>query len=875
MRFHNPKFYHSSQITDKIVTIMSETQSPARLGQSLLDFLKVRHGDQLKCHNYGWFRTQEPHTCHGFQDLATVVNNALDDLLGTNGTGDGTDVVGLPECMRQRKLCDWHHQICVDFLSRSSSEAPQDLRNQHVPPTKEPGLMLFGMEASSDHSSHEELCSSSVCTDEAEQEMDDDGEDGLHEVPGNGFTDDLDDISDYNEVDEDGLPSNVDACDVAEYDKEEVIRKDQVSQRYRKRVEVDEDDKRTLVSVSDDDDRSGSITDPTPRDTATDASRTNPRVLREHSSSSPSTPMNTASSLQRSYDACSARKNTFNNHHENSPSRRTLRAVTTLAADPRYDEEVESNAQAVRQQIIKPFNSRSGNSAYGDEGFVYIFRDNELPLIKIGHTTGSLEARKAHIEKTCGFVKNMSLVAAVKVKAYKRLEKIIHQDLAPYRWFFDCACGRSKTQQGFTRHQEYFEIDVDTAFNTLQLWADFVERQPWRSILSCRRDTDLRLEWNDKILAPLGVESSETHGSHNDRVKRWRRFLGIPDPEVEVTKWTSKSLHNIQSATQRHNTVAGPIKSSTPDCTPSKPPRPANENVAEADKLARANNTLSGSPKPPSSSSEPTKLTHEQSSYSTAHGSTFTLTDRTKDSKTTSNGLAASTALSPQAESASDGQSVPAAKQQPSTVFSGTHQSPQSTNKSSEEMNDKASSARKILPCRPVSAVPSIVHKPTTEPGQFSNISFNQIWPSSSGENSKPPAKPSSTVGREQSNNREAAAGGNDLKNAHQPHNEAQSSGTGFAPSQKTQTHATTMSASPLVHSTFELATCLLAKEVRPLPARAISADIWQFRWPLACSIVFALHSPHIPAGLSFLMWSIFLPFFVAELRGWTVVSQT
>jgi hypothetical protein len=58
------------------------------------------------------------------------------------------------------------------------------------------------------------------------------------------------------------------------------------------------------------------------------------------------------------------------------------------------------------------------------------------------------------------------------------------------------------------------------------------------------------------------------------------------------------------------------------------------------------------------------------------------------------------------------------------------------------------------------------------------------------------------------------------------------------------------------------------------LPARAISADIWQFRWPLACSIAFALHSPHIPAGLSFLMWSVFLPFFVAELRGWAVVGR-
>jgi hypothetical protein len=93
-------------------------------------------------------------------------------------------------------------------------------------------------------------------------------------------------------------------------------------------------------------------------------------------------------------------------------------------------------------------------------------------------------------------------------------------------------------------------------------------------------------------------------------------------------------------------------------------------------------------------------------------------------------------------------------------------------------------------------------------------------------------------------------------------------------PSQKRQEHAVKALSSPLVQSAFELAKSLLAKEVQPLPARVISDDLWQLRWPLACSVVFAPQSPHIPAGLSFLMWSVFLPFFVADLRGWTFVGH-
>lgn len=79
----------------------------------------------------------------------------------------------------------------------------------------------------------------------------------------------------------------------------------------------------------------------------------------------------------------------------------------------------------------------------------------------------------------------------------------------------------------------------------------------------------------------------------------------------------------------------------------------------------------------------------------------------------------------------------------------------------------------------------------------------------------------------------------------------------------------TTLSHDDLLRSLFAFAAKLLARETRPLPASTISADLWQLRWPLACLVIFALYSPHIPPALSLFTWSVFLLYFVAELRGW------
>jgi hypothetical protein len=752
---------------------MSATPSASRLGKNLLEFLKIRHGDELQCRDVHRFEILEKHAPNGYLELFADVGNALDDLLGLLGSGDGHNIGDIPKCMYKRNLCGLHRQTCLDFVGSCGSDG------------------------------HEELLSSCESTDETDHNLPDDMAAGLN--------DDLDGNSNEDEDDENDL--SADARDLAEYDREEVIWKDQVSQHRRQRVKIDEDDVKTLVSVSDDDDRAESMIDSPQRGSVSYASRATPKCTRKYSSRSPSTPKNTPSFLRRYSDKDSAQKTLYYGHYKNSPSYRTLRTVTTLSADPSYDEDVEVNEEAVRQRIKAPIVSKGHNPAYGKAGFVYAFRDNELPLIKIGYTTKKLEERKSAIEKSCGYINSMTLVAAVEVKAYKRLEEIIHQDLAPHRRFFDCACG-GRNKHRFTRHQEYFEIDDKTALITLQLWADFVERQPWERNPRPQQGTDLKSNWYDKLLKPSRVEPSETHDSHDDRVKRWRKFLDIPFPEVEFEFELAEAAYTtrlaMRSTAENRNDITGFAESFKPDYTPSKPPRPATEDTDETNESVKPNFSFAESLERSSSSNELTDLP-VQEFHRTAHEFTTNLPYRTKDGEPTSNDTAATPASSLQAESISNGTTVSPNGKRSSSILPGVRKAQQNTGGSSEKIHDEA---------------PSV---PTAQ---------------------------------------------TDLEKTHQSQSEARPSDTVSSASQKILNNAIIMSASPLMQSMTELATCLLAKEVRPLPARAISADIWQFRWPLACSIAFALHSPHIPAGLSFLMWSVFLPFFVAELRGWAVVGR-
>jgi hypothetical protein len=748
-----------------------------------------------------------------------------------------------------------HERSVEDFEGRQSQPMSPGLGHRSASPSSE--------EARSDRDdSYGESYSSREYVDQSEDDNSiDDLDDSMsHDNEDNESSHFNNDVDGGNET-----PWSDEAANEEEYDMEEVISKDHVSQRRMQRIEIDNDDKRTLVPIADDNEP-GQSTDNLPQcESLAHASGTTSQHTFAHLNSSPSTPKGTTSSLQRQFEANSSRKVLFRDHFERSPSNRTLRTVTTLSADPSYDEGVEVNERVVRKRILESFKPGVDDTGPAKKGFVYAFRDNDFPLIKFGSTAGTLNQRRSHIERKCGFVNGLTLVVAVEVNAYKQLEKIIHQDLAPHRIYFDCACGKRDNQKGFSRHQEYFQIDDNAALSTLQLWGEFVEQKPWES--HSHKD-----QWYDKLSTRSEVASSETHTSHNERVKRWRNFFGIVlGSKLDIIEGQSTSPLTVRSTAIPRNTVAGTTKVLTEDRTPSKPPRVSVEEVDEEDKPS-ITCPLSPGPSKRSPSSEPAGLAHVQDTYSTARDFTFRLPYRAKETKSVSDGQSLSKNISLQAMNASNGNNVRSAENKSSSIFASTLQAPPyngDSPRTTSGNNTLAASNGQSSPDRVAIAKERLVDgiREPSENFKFSPFGCtpgdnNQVSPakSHSSEDSKPPTE--KTVSPPE-------------RDAAKPLQHKAGLNPKTLPSQKQREHAFTVLTTPLVKSAFELARNLLAKEVQPLPARAISDDLWQLRWPLACSVAFALQSPHIPAGLSFLMWSVFLPFFVAELRGWTFLGDT
>jgi hypothetical protein len=742
-----------------------------------------------------------------------------------------------------------HERSVEDFEGRQSQPISPGLGHRSASPSS-------GEARSDRDDSYGESYSSREYVDQSEDDNSiDDLDDSMsHDNEDNESSHLNNDVDGGNET-----PWSDEAANEEEYDMEEVISKDHVSQRRMQRIEIDNDDKRTLVPIADDNEP-GQSTDDLPQcEVLAHASGTTSQHTFAHLNSSPSTPKGTTSSLQRQFEADSSRKVLFRDHFVRSPSNRTLRTVTTLSADPSYDEDVEVNERVVRKRILESFKPGVDNTGPAKKGFVYAFRDNDFPLIKFGSTAGTLKARKSHIERKCGFVNGLTLVVAVEVNAYKQLEKIIHQDLAPHRIYFDCACGKTDNQKGFSRHQEYFQIDDNAALSTLQLWGEFVEQKPWES--HSHKD-----QWYDKLSTRSEVASSETHTSHNERVKRWRNFFGIVlGSKLDIIEGQSTSPLTVRSTATPRNTVAGLTKVTLEDHTPSKPPRLSVEDVAREDKPS-ITCPLSPGPSKRSPLSEPAGLAHVQDTHSTARDFTFRLPYRAKETKSVSGGQPISENISLQAMNASNGKNMRSAENKSSSIFASTLQAPPYSGDS-----PRTTSGNHTLAASNGQSNPDWVAAPKVQDSSFKHIQSSPFGFPVVGNNQVSPAKSHSSEDSKPPMEKLVSTPEHDAAKPLQ--HEAEPSPKTL-PSQKQQEHAVTALSSPLVQSAFELAKSLLAKEVRPLPARVISDDLWQLRWPLACSVAFALQSPHIPAGLSILMWSVFLPFFVAELRGWTFVGH-
>lgn len=820
----------------------------------------------------------EKQTCHWSEktiraqenrgDLVAEINDVLDRVLNDEDSSGRVNCIEIPDCVHTRTPCDMHHAALFDFVRQCGPETFQIHQKQLLLLGSDQDWNASEAETDSDlDSNHEELHSS-----------------GKNEDSNLG--DDEDDVK--HENDDDGTPQSIEPFDAEEDDKEEIIHKDEASVRCLQFIKVNDDRERWLVPIFSDDEPAESTDELQQCKTVTQPFRTASRVTRDRSRGPSVGSKDDPSLLQLVYEIDSDKKDFLKQCYNESPNYRTLIAWITLSIDPSCYQNVQSNEKVVRQRITAPFVSQASDPALAKEGFVYAFRDNDFQLIKIGSTT-SLEKRKADIERKCGFVKGLTLVAAAKVKAYKRLEDIVHQDLAPHRRFFDCACGQSTTNKGFTRHQEYFQIDDAAAVSTLQLWADFVQEQPWEQdpwTGRFGRNISLRKEWRDKLHTPYEIKLHEKHEDHDERIKRWRDVLGIRAPKAVIVRGTSTSPVTPCSTTDQGRAVAATNRSLSPADTPSKPPRSSVDDAPVVERSTKPSLPPSALPKPSSSSkSETFEHVQEQDPCSTASSFTFGLPHRCKHKESLSSDSAVVRNTTTQARIMPKDQTVESAETKPPSIFQGNAEKRPYTGGRFQALAGITQAAGSDSPTDSERVVTSTstTQQSSAASGPFAHIQFYPIW--SSGGSNRPAALAQTGTSIVKEPERSMKDGplsppANDPETPRHQHQGEQYhsnaiSGKTSAPcnAQEDQRASMRIMTSPLAQSVFDLTTSLLAKEVRPLPARTISTDLWQLRWPIACSVVFGLQSPHIPSVLSFLMWSIFLPFFVAELRGWTVAA--
>ncbi|KAI6830033.1 hypothetical protein KC340_g8331 [Hortaea werneckii] len=223
-----------------------------------------------------------------------------------------------------------------------------------------------------------------------------------------------------------------------------------------------------------------------------------------------------------------------------------------MLGDVSYEGPPARNQEQILDLIRTPL---SYNDREMRRGSVYVVRDPKLELVKIGFTTGSVHERVRRIASQCRAASQRWQIehdaSDTPIFAYRRLEKLVHRDLAPHRWFFLCKCGSTRDNPNrVTEHQEWFDVSPEIAIKTIKLWRRFLLQGPYGAP---RQYTDMPLEgpWIDRIKKYKEADCNEKHEDHETRLGRWRTLLGIEHPHeptrVPKQEETEASTSKIKS----------------------------------------------------------------------------------------------------------------------------------------------------------------------------------------------------------------------------------------------------------------------------------------------------------------------------------------
>ncbi|KAI6799455.1 hypothetical protein KC363_g1242 [Hortaea werneckii] len=438
-----------------------------------------------------------------------------------------------------------------------------------------------------------------------------------------------------------------------------------------------------------------------------------------------------------------------------------------MRGDVSYERLPACNQKKVLELIREPLQYNDART-WKKPGFVYVVRDPELKLVKIGFTTDRVSDRISRIGSQCRASSKRWQIEHedqnIPILAYRRLERLVHMDLAPHRWFFLCECGLAKRNaNGPTEHQEWFDVSPEIAIKTIKLWRSFLLQDPYGPPL---RDTKMQLKerWIHRVDKCKGMDCNEKHKDHETRLDRWRKLLHLKNPD-EPTR-VSKQEETEASITK--------IKYEPVEEGPHEPTRVPKQEETDA---------------------PITKIKSEPVERDMATISVNVPQKAPED--------------------------LPIPSTEPSTVA----EPPELARDISADLVDGAQT-----------------------PKSHGNAAPSQITPSS-GE-----AAPSVSA---------SAAASEDQTKAE----------TQYEDSKRDHMSKENLSATlrGVIHGEeFLITLTAVLNHKRPaIPERTIMDDLTALRWPLGCAVAFALHTPYVPPLLSAMLWTVFLPFLVAELRGW------
>ncbi|KAF2455096.1 hypothetical protein BDY21DRAFT_365718 [Lineolata rhizophorae] len=149
--------------------------------------------------------------------------------------------------------------------------------------------------------------------------------------------------------------------------------------------------------------------------------------------------------------------------------------------------------------------------------YVFILKNSDQRLVKIGFTTTTFEHRKGGIQESDKVM--LEIVPDPekrRISTYRKLERLVHMELHEAQKIFRDRNGSS--------HREYFDIDPADALETVQFWRRFLLQNPYNEggeLKACFRERIVRLEEYLKIRL-------DVFRNHHDRRQHLQQYLFDP-----------------------------------------------------------------------------------------------------------------------------------------------------------------------------------------------------------------------------------------------------------------------------------------------------------------------------------------------------------